>query len=217
MVRRALWFLAWLAAVAGAGQTRAEELFYLDQFNEPPFQLKCLHRAAITVGRDGRGVIGYLAKRQPVTVLAVGQPVHYVSAQLATGRVRGWVEAAALEPPPAELVARLRQRHARRLRHLELIARGEVAAGMTQAEVRASLGRPQRRVRVRTADGRQEQWVYVTYRYVPYYRRVQQPGGGWRQLVSYRRQPWGQRVIVFVGGEVSAVEESMLPVPAARD
>src|SRR5439155_25134239 len=107
---------------------------------------------------DDRSVIGYLARGESVTVLEVGKTKHLVAARSA----RGWVEAKALEVPPAGLLESIQKQRERAAEHRELIARHEIVPGMTREQVQASLGKPDRRFR----EGDQEQWVYVTYRYL---------------------------------------------------
>lgn len=194
---------------AAAAEIRHDDVLYLDDWKQPPLQLKVLRRAAITFSRDPRSVVAHLAQGQTVHVVGLGERLHYVSARIATGPARGWVEAGALEAPPEELLARLRQRRERMLAHRELIARREVALGMSRDEVRASLGRPDRKSRLRSADGEEEQWLYVTYRYLPHYRQYHDQKGQLRQLVTYRRVPAGHKVITFRDGELVAIAEEV--------
>lgn len=195
---------AWMAAAARAAEIRYDDVLYLDELSQSPLQLKTLQRAPITFSRDPRSVIAYLVHGQTVTVLGLGEGMYYVSAQIVTGPARGWVAEAALEAPPADLLETLRKRHERLVAHRELIARHEVALGMTPAEVKVSLGKPERRTRLRTTEGEAEHWMYVTYRYLPYYTNSYDEKGVLRQSVYYRRVPAGHRVISFRGGEVVA-------------
>jgi hypothetical protein len=132
--------LALSAAATGcSAETRYDDVIYFDESKQPTVRLKVLHRTPITFSPDPQSVIGYLAEGQRVEVVGLGENQHYVSARVATGTARGWVDARALEAPPAELLARLQARHTQTQAHRQLIDRHEVAAGMTRAEVRASL------------------------------------------------------------------------------
>ncbi|MGD0651904.1 MAG: hypothetical protein ABSA97_12350 [Verrucomicrobiia bacterium] len=103
--------------------------------------------------------------------------------------------------------------------HRELIARHQVVLAMTREEVRASLGRPDRKSRVRLPAGDHEQWVYETYRYLPAYRYDYSEKGKPRQVVSYKRTLAGRKVVTFRDDEVIALsdkaEEGAQPPAAA--
>jgi hypothetical protein len=205
---------AWLVG-AEAVEIRYPEVLYLDEPGQPPLKLKTLERTPITFSRDARSTMAYLAKGRTVTVVGFGDAMHYVSTQIATGPARGWVDAAALETPPQELLEKLKKRRDRLLAHREVIARHEVASGMTPDEVLASLGKPERKVRVRSAEGEEEQWLYVTYQYLPQYTQYFDDKGQARQLVYYKRVPSSHKVITFRGGEVAeaADDETRQPAP----
>lgn len=190
-----------------AAEIRYEDVYYLDEWDYPPLHLKTLRRAPITFSRDPRSVIAYLAPGQTVTVVGLGEKLDYVAAQIATGPARGWVDPGALEEPPPGIIEELRQLRARMIAHRELIARHEVALEMTRAEVHASLGRPDRKSRVRSEMGEEEQWLYITYQYLPFYTHYYDETGQLRQLVSYRREPAGHKIITFHGNQVAEIAE----------
>jgi hypothetical protein len=207
-------FTRWIAQIAvalaavlpvmalHAAEVRYDDVVYLNDWNQPVLHLKALRRVPVTFSRDPNSVIGYLAKGQSVEIIGLGENQHCVKASLATGSVSGWVEANALEPSPADLLAKLRERREKASAHRELIERHEVVTGMTRAEVRASVGAPDRTARVRTRLGDEEQWFYITYKYVPQYTQHQNERGQLGQLVSYRRTPAGRKAITFRGDEV---------------
>jgi hypothetical protein len=219
MRRPLLWFL--VCAVVGstylstAAEIRTGDVLYLDEFGEPPLKLKVLRRVAITLSSDPRTVIGYLAAGQTLTVTGVGKTHHYGEGRIATGPVRGWVRADALELPAQAVVERLEAARARRLAHKELIARNEVALGMTLNEVHASLGKPDRKKRVRSDAGEVEQWLYFKYRYVPHYRYQHDAEGKLRPVVSYRRVPSGHRAVTFREGAVVEIADDLEVNPDA--
>lgn len=188
-----------------AAVSRPGDVFYLDEWKQPPFQLRALGRAPMTVSPNESRDVAYLAKGQPVTVIGLGETTDYVEVQTATGPACGWVNAAALEPPPAGLLDSLRKRGEQAAANRELIARREVALGMTPAEVRESLGEPGRKLHAPSRDGRLDLWVYDTYRYVPKYRSETDENGRMRRVVSYTRTVGGRKVVTFRGNEVVAI------------
>lgn len=186
---------------------RYADIIYLEEWNEPPLHLKVLYRAPLTSTRDPQSMIAYLGEGQPVEVIGLGESQDYVRTRVATGPAQGWIDADALEFPPTELVAKLHDRRKKAEAHRDLIERHEVMAGMTRAEVRASLGKPNHVSRIRTEEGDKEQWRYTTYRHVPHYTRQNNANGQLRQVVSYRRERAGQRVITFRSDEVVEIAE----------
>jgi len=221
----ALLYLLSGAGALPATEIRYDDVLYLDEWKQPVLYLRALYRTPIAFSRDPRSVLAYLAPGEAVEVVGLGESQHYVAARIATGTVRGWVDAQALETPPAGLVDRLRARREKAQAHRESIERHEVAAAMTRAEVRASLGKPDHTTRLRTREGEQERWFYTVYKYLPHYVQSHDGNGQLQQVVSYRREPAGHKVITFQNDEVveiadeqgeSAHPPSTVVVPPAR-
>jgi hypothetical protein len=196
-----------LVATLCTAETYYADVIYLAELNQPPLHLKVLYRVPLTSTRNPSSRVGYLWKGQTVEVISLSESQYCVKARVATGPTQGWVSANALEAPPQELVARLRERRAKAEAHRVLIERHEVALGMTRAEVRASLGKPDRISRTRGSQGTEEQWRYARYRYEPHYKREYDAQGQVRQVVSYQREPAGQRIIKFRNDEVVEVAD----------
>lgn len=205
------------AGRAWAAEIRYPDVLYLDDAKQPPLTVKTLRRVPITFSRDQSRIIAYLAKGQPVAVLGFGEARYYVEAQIVTGSARGWVDADALESPPEQLLKDLRARRERAAAHRQLIERHEVEIGMTREEVLASLGRPDRKVRIRVPGGDQEQWVYFTYRYLPFYNQYTDAKGEVQTQVTYRRVASGHRSVTFRGGEVVGIADDFEEKPLPPD
>lgn len=215
--------MSWLIVVlAGAcafsacgAEIRFNDVLYLDEGQQPAMELKVLRRTPLAFTRDPSSVIAYLAAGQRVQLLGMGDKYHYVLAQIVTGPARGWIEADAIESPPEQMRADLQKRREKMLAHRALIERHEVGLGMTRDEVLASLGKPDRKAYSRTAQGDEDQWYYVTYKYFPQLSYFRDERGELRQSITYRRVPAGQRMIAFRNGEVvevaSDVEERRPP------
>jgi hypothetical protein len=209
-------YLLCVAAALPAVEIREDDTIYLAEWKQPTLHLKILYRTPITFTRDPRSVRAYLAQGEVVEVLGLGETQHYVAARIATGTTRGWVDAKALEAPPLGLADKLRARREKAQAHRELIERHEVAVTMTRAEVQAAIGKPGRTSRLRAAEGEQEQWFYNVYKYRPHYVQSHDGNGQLQQVVSYRREPAGQKVITFQNDEVVEIaeEEGARPPPA---
>jgi hypothetical protein len=202
-----LALMAMCCAAARAAEIRYDDVLYLDELKQPALEMKVLDRTALLFSRDARSVIAHLAKGQSVTLIGFGEKLHYVAAQIVTGPARGWVAAEALEAPPASLVEELKRRKAKALEHRALIERHEIVVGMTPEEVEASLGKPERKARLRTQTGEEEQWFYITYRYVPHYQTTYDSKGQPWQSVVYFREPAGHKIVTFRGGLVVEIAE----------
>lgn len=200
-----------------AAEIRYPDVLYLDELKHAPVELKTIERTPLSFSRDPRSVMAFLAKGQPVTVLGFGETNNYVSCRISTGPAKGWVRADALAEPAKELMDDLRARHKRMLEHRKLIEKHEVALTMTHEEVLASLGRPDRKARMRSQAGDEEEWYYMTYRSVPYYHTYRDENGELRRMVYYRKVATGQRVIAFRGDEVIAINDDQSTTPPPPD
>jgi hypothetical protein len=190
--------LCWVGLAAG-------EVVDLAEWKISSVELTVRQRTPVFATREAGSARAYLAPRQRVTLLQWSESHYYVEGRAATGPVRGWVNAGSVTGLPAELAAELQRRAAAQAEHRELIARQEVAVGMTRAEVLASLGAPQRRETVAAPRGPQEVWFYLTYRYQPHLLPTPDAAGPPRQTVTYRRVAVGRRWVRFEGERVVAL------------
>jgi hypothetical protein len=83
------------------------------------------------------------------------------------GGVAAWVPYNELEPLPEGLLANLKKSEERRKVVDELIARNEVAIGMTIDEVGRSLGKPQKITNRADQEGTTQIWEFIKYDLVP--------------------------------------------------
>lgn len=191
--------------VLHAAPVRYDDVVYLDDSHETALHLKVLRRTPINFSREPQSLDAYLAEGQTVDVIGLGESQYYVSARIATGLTQGWVDAQSIEAPPAELLARLREHHDEAQARRKLIGQHEVAVGMTRADVRASLGKPDQIARVHTRQGDEEQWFYTTYQYVPVYTQYNDEIGRQRHVVSYHRQASGHKTVMFQNDQVAEI------------
>jgi hypothetical protein len=211
-------FVLFRLATLRAAEVRYDDVVYLDDSHELTLHLKVLHRTPINFSRDPQSLNAYLAEGQTVDVIGLGETQYYVSARTATGLTQGWVDAHFIEAPPAALLAKLREHREEAQTRRKLIDQHEVAVGMSRADVRASLGKPDRTARVHTRQGDQEQWLYTTYQYVPMYTQYNDDLGRQRHAVSYHRQASGQKTVMFQNDQVTEIvdkQEEKPPLPSS--
>ena len=151
---------------------------------------------------------GTLRSPQRIQLLAIADNAYRVRGNAQQGQIAAWVRADDLDGIDDEFIARLRQAAERQALVAELIENGEVAVGMTSAEVLESLGRPEKKSLRVDSGGRLDLWEYITYKYIPQTRtlfdRFNQP----YQDTIYVKVPDGRMAVEFEDDVVSSIEKS---------
>jgi hypothetical protein len=227
-----------MAAVLLTGSTlaagpivRENGAIYLSDFDVPPVRLALREAAPCYFEMDAKRYAGTLRFPQAVKLDAVAPDgMLRVRGNARQGGVAAWVEPAFLEPLAPDFVDNLRAAEDRRRQVEALIARGEVAIGMTPDEVARSLGKPQKRSSRTGRDGSTQVFEYISYKLVPQTvyspsyvetvlgvrpdpRRkletvVVQGGYGYSAATIYVKVPVGTITVGFVDGIVESIEES---------
>ena len=230
---RLIVLLALLAVPAPASSpiVREEGAIYLSDFDIPQVRLAMLQEAPCYFEMDARRFAGMLRYPQSVKLDAVGPAgMLRVRGNAQQGGVAAWVDQASLQPLPEGFVEALHRAEERRKRVDELVARNEVALGMTLDEVTRSLGKPQKRSSRSSREGTSRVFEYIKYKLVPQtvftpayaqsiagYRPV--PGRrldtvvmrsnyGYGASTIYIKVPVGTVTVSFVNGIVESVEQS---------
>lgn len=187
-----------------ADEIRHNDVLYLDEAGMAPIPLKARLGTQITFSRGASATLGSLRAGQTVQLIGYAERRYYVEKKMALGTARGWVDAEALEPLTLEQRAVLDQQRERAKVIKPAIARHEVLIGMTQPEVIAALGLPQEKSASRTAQGDEETWGYVTYRYEPYTQSSVVNGFAVTQTLN-RKVVSGGREVLFRNGIVTTI------------
>ena len=147
---------------------RVPDAVYLYDLGRPPLEL-AVARAGVNGFSDPRMTrpVGTLRFPQRVSASAFLPTACLVSAQARQGRVSAWVPYRDLEPLPKNFLKNLQAAERRRKSMEALIARNEIAVGMTEAEVTRSLGRPQGTSHRTTGTTQHTVWEFVRTRSVP--------------------------------------------------
>lgn len=209
---------------------RDPNAIYLSDFGQKPMKLKlqeaapCYFDLALT--RYG----GTLKFPQAVQVEAFADNACRIRGNAQQGGVAAWLEYKYLEPLPDGLLASLKKAEERRQMVEALIAKNEVAIGMTVEEVGRSLGKPQKVTKRADKDGTQQVWDFIKYElvpqttYVPGYNQtvVQLPndkkkkkpdtvivqGGGLVPATTYVKVPVGKLTVTFKDNVVESLDQS---------
>jgi hypothetical protein len=227
-----------LAAVILAGSTswagpivREPGVIYLSDFELTDARFPLTGPANCYFDANMKRYAGTLRFPQRVQLDAVSPAGMYrVRGNARQGGVAAWIEPQFLDGVPEDLVPKLRAADERRRQVEELIARNEVAIGMTLDEVGRSLGKPQKRSSTTNREGSSQKFEYVRYKlvpqtvYTPTYAQtvlgitpdprwrletvVVRGGYGLNASTVYVKVPVGTINVSFLNGIVESIEES---------
>jgi hypothetical protein len=154
---------AWAGPIA-----REAGAIYLADFTKQLPRVKLNAAAPCYFDADMRRYAGTLRFPQSVQLDAVSSDGKLrVRGHARQGGVAAWIDPGFIEGMPADFVDNLRRAEERRRKVDELIARKEVAMGMTSDEVMRSLGKPQKRTSKVGPDGSRQTYEYIKYDLIP--------------------------------------------------
>ena len=220
------------ASTAWSGPiVREAGAIYLSDFGLEPLKLALREPAPCYFEMSARRYAGTLRFPQAVKLDALApNGMLRVRGNAKQGGVAAWVDPAYLEPLPPDFVANLQRAEERRREVEALIARNEVAIGMTPDEVARSLGKPQKRSSRTSRDGSSQVFEYIRYKLIP--QTVYSPsyvesitgvrpdprarletvvvrgGYGYNASTVYVKVPVGTITVTFAEGIVESIEES---------
>ena len=224
-------FLAGVAVATAGPIVREPGVVYLSDFHErlPRYQLTgpapCFFEATM------QRYAGTLRFPQAVQLDAISSDgLLRVRGNAKQGGVAAWIEPRYLAGLPENYLEIAVRAEQRRREVEDLIARKEVAVGMTLEEVSRSLGKPEKRTSRTGREGSTQTYEYVKYKlipqtvYTPSYvqsltgyrpdprtkleRVVVRGGYGYDASTVYLKVPVGTTTVGFVNGLVETVEES---------
>ena len=220
-VRRRLsaWIVLGLAAsllsagVANAGLERSKLVkedgaIYLEDFLDQPIKIKITQVAAVYSNLTAERWLGNLIAGREAELLAVSEKAYRVRARAKQGQVAGWISKSAVEGVDKKMEENLVKLHQRQILVDDLIAKHQVALGMTQTEVEASLGKPDARSAKVDKDGHQAVFDYITYERVPQTTVSYDQFGRAFQSLTYIKVPTGKVSLSFKDELVASIEES---------
>jgi len=232
MIQRvALLALAGLGAAACGPIVREPGAIYLSDFHEKLPRFRLLAPAPCYFEADMRRSAGILRFPQAVQLDAISvQGMLRVRGNAKQGGVAAWIEPRFVTGLPENYLEIATRAEQRRREVEELIARNEVAIGMSLDEVTRSLGKPQKRSSRTGREGSTQTYEYIRYKLIP--QTVYSPsyvqsitgvrpdprarletvvvrgGYGYDASTLYVKVPVGTMTVGFVNGLVETVEES---------
>jgi len=203
---------AWLSATASthAGPIiREPGAIYLSDFAAKPMKLKVLEPAPAYFDLMTGRYAGTLRAPQTVEVQAISDKMIRVRGNAQQGQILGWVDPKYLQPIPKGVLEALKKSDERRRIVAALIAKNEVALGMTPDEVQLSIGKPQKKTTRASKDKALEQvFEYVKYQLIPQTTNAIGPGGIVTVATTYIKTPVGTITVTFKDGIAEAIDQS---------
>ena len=153
---------------------------------------------------------GVLKVDTKVTFIGMTEKAYKIRGTAIHGGVSGWVSPKALGSKDKDFVENFKKVYERQKVVRELIAKHEVAIGMSVEEVSTSLGRPTKTKVRQTVKGRTGVWEFIEYEEQDHYQAVRDPVTGrvFRQYSHTTKEETGKVVVEFENEVVTAIEES---------
>ena len=182
---------------------------YVEDILPKPVRLAVLAESVIYYQGDMQRALGAMAPGTPVLLVAMTDTAYKVRGRARHGDVAGWMRMQDLKSGDPQLAEKLKAFFERQKKVDELIARKQVALGMTSVEVEQSLGKPTRRSTKITAAGRDEVLEYSIFDKVPQVTTGRDALGNLVQTTIYVKVEVGRLTVSFQGGAVSEINETM--------
>ncbi len=189
--------------------SREPGAIYVEDLFERPLKLKVKKSAPIYYQLSAQRLAGTLLDNQAVQLVALSDKNAFrVRGRATHGGVSGWVGKDFLEEPSPGFFEGLEKLYARQRLVEDLVAKKEVALGMTPEEVVASIGQPDERSSRVDAQGSEQSFSYITYDRVPQIVPRQDAYGRVYNATVYVKIETGRRAVHFKDGVVSAMEQT---------
>lgn len=173
-----------------------------------PVMLKVAQESPIYARATMDRAVGSMAPGTLVKLVGLSDTGFRVRGKARHGDVAGWMAMSDVISPDPNLVPNLKKYHERQKQVEELIAKRQIALGMTSEEVMASMGRPDRKSSKLNASGKEEKFEYVVYDKIPQYNTGVDPFGRVIQTVVYVKVETGSLSVNFKDNIVESIEET---------
>jgi hypothetical protein len=213
--RLALCALALACAPAVTAQSprpsslaRERGAVYVEDFTSERLRLRLRQPAPAYADLSGRRSLGQLVAGQSVELIAFNEKACRVRGRAAHDTIVGWVGLTFLEASDPEFFNRLQQASTRQKEVEKLIARKEVAIGMTPDEVVRAMGRPDEETKNVDPQGITSRFSYVTFDRIPQRNVVRDRYGRLTQTITYIKVETGRFTVNFDNNIVSSLEST---------
>ncbi len=184
---------------------------------DPPLELELAEDAVVFADSGFSRRVGLIRAGTRVRVAALSEHAVRIRGRAVHADVAGWLKMEQLKAPDPELFDNLKAMFERHQLVADLIARNQVALGMTVGEVQASLGAPTRKTSELTAEGRRDVLEYAVFERVPQVQTVRGADGRLYNTTVFLRVQTGSLKVTFEDDQVvSIAEEEGNPLPDTR-
>ncbi len=186
------------------------DVVYTEEFTDKKIELLVLKPATVYATKKGGRKLGVLKVDTKVTLIGLTEKAYKIRGTATHGGVSGWVSPKALGSKDRDFVENFKKVYERQKVVRDLIARHEVAIGMSVEEVSASLGKPTKTKVRQTIKGKTGVWEFIQYEEQDHYQTVRDPltGRVFRQYSHTTKEELGKIVLEFEGEVVTAIEET---------
>ena len=186
------------------------DVVYTEEFTDKKIELLVLKPATVYATKKGGRKLGVLKVDTKVTLIGLTGKAYKIRGTATHGGVSGWVSPKALGSKDRDFVENFKKVYERQKVVRDLIARHEVAIGMSVEEVGASLGKPTKTKVRQTIKGKTGVWEFIQYEEQDHYQTVRDPltGRVFRQYSHTTKEELGKIVLEFEGEVVTAIEET---------
>ena len=188
-----------------------KDVVYTEEFAPKGITLKVEKSGWVYSAKKGGRKRGALKVGTNVELVSFTDNAYFVRGKKQDGvGVSGWVTPAAFSSKDPQFVEKLKKVHTRQLLVRDLIAKKEVALGMTTEEASVILGKPTKTTLRRTAEGQTQVWEFIDYDSINHYTTVRdaQTGTWFRRFSHTTKEEKSKTVVEFQNGYVSALEVS---------
>ena len=186
------------------------DVVYREEFTDKKIELLVLKPGTVFSTKKGGRKLGVLKVDTKVTLVGLTGKAYKIRGTATHGGVSGWVSPKVLGSKDKDFVENFKKVYERQKVVRDLIARHEVAIGMSVEEVSASLGKPTKTKVRQTVKGRTGVWEFIQYEEQDHYQSVRDPVTGriFRQYSHTTKEELGKIVLEFEGEVVTAIEET---------
>lgn len=182
---------------------------YVEDILPRPVRLTVAGESVIYYQLDLQRPLGAMAPGTPVQLVAMAENLYKVRGRARHGDVAGWMRMQDLRSADPKLPEKLKAFYERQKAVEEVIAKKQVALGMTLDEVKASLGNPTRKSSKITAAGREEAYEYSVFERVPQITTGRDLEGNLVQRTIYVKVEVGRLSVSFKDGTVTEINETV--------
>lgn len=197
-----------LAPAEVAPELREPDVLYFEGNLPNKITATVQNQATVYLNRDFQSVLAALYPGQTMELVGMCPEGFLIKSTYRNNSVLGWIRPVDL---PAGIDTNLFAEAKKSQEHRDAvnvaISNKTVIQGMTQDEVKQSVGRPEQTTSHSDANGTVLTWTYTTYREDPQYTYVLNAYGQPSLVTTYVKIPIGQLIVDFVNGGVTAVTQ----------